>query len=198
MTAHNIPVPAPVCLGYSEIDQYPQDALDNAAIVIETMGTLLSSLDQHSDVLGSYDTRDGVNMILKAAAAQVKLATYHISRKLDDLEPRETYPRFAAAELNPLRGKPVNLEPGWDDYLWHSAAEWAAMELPGLPSDRAAALRFFGRDSSDADAGRVRRSDAGCDHYHVTALPQPAQDEFYRRMKDSGRAAEPAHRSASA
>lgn len=110
MTAHNIPVPAPVALGFSEVDKYPQDALDNAVIVIETMGTLLSSLDQHSDVLGSYDTRDGVNMILKAAAAQVKLATYHLNRKLDELTAQDsTYPRFgqggipAAARREPDR-----------------------------------------------------------------------------------------------
>ena len=109
MTAHNIPVPAPVALGFSEIDQYPQDALDNAAIVIETMGTLLSSLDQRSDVLAN-DALDGVNMILKAAAAQVKLATYHLNRRLDELTAQDsTYPRFgqggipAAARREPDR-----------------------------------------------------------------------------------------------
>ena len=95
MTAHNIPVPAPVALGFSEVDKYPQEALDNAVIVIQTMGTLLSNLDQHSDVLGNYDTRDGVDMILKAAAAQVKLATYHLNHRLGDLAARDdTYPRF--------------------------------------------------------------------------------------------------------
>lgn len=195
MTAHNIPVPAPVCLGYSEIDKYPQDALDNAAIVIETMGTLLSSLDQHSDVLGNYDTRDGVDMILKAAAAQVKLATYHINRKLDDLEPRETYPRFRPAEPNPLRGKPVNLEPGWDDHLWHSLAAWCDMGLPEMPETRQGCEW---RAKNESWTSRPREGRGGGYEYHVTCLPQAAQDEFWRRRDEAARQARMSARTATA
>ena len=198
MTAHNIPVPAPVCLGYSEIDKYPQDALDNAVIVIQTMGTLLSNLDQHSDVLGNYDTRDGVDMILKAAAAQVKLATYHINRRLDEAEPRATYPRFHPAEASPLRGKPVNLEPGWDDDLWHSAAEWAAMDLPGLPANRTAAIRFFGRLELGDEGCRPREGRGGGNEYHIITLPQPAQDEFWRRREEAAKQARMSARTATA
>ena len=63
--------------------------------------------------------------------------------------------------------------------VWHTAAEWAAMELPGLPVTKSGFIR---RARDEAWATRQREASGGGLEYPLAALPESARKEYVRRQ----------------
>lgn len=61
---------------------------------------------------------------------------------------------------------------------WHTAAEWAAMGLPGVPGTESGVIR---RAKTDGWALRPREASGGGREYPLSALPDAARVEFGRR-----------------
>lgn len=64
---------------------------------------------------------------------------------------------------------------------WHSAAEWAALNLPGVPRTK----QGFGKAAANWQPTRLRQGRGGGLEYHVSALPEAARLELGRRAAEA-------------
>lgn len=152
--------------GYANPSERPADTLIDASQALRAIGTLLANFDDHSDL--DTNTREGVDIILQSIARQIDAIAPGCRCAADDFS--APYPRFSTALTADADGH------------WHTLAEYAAMELPGLPtSDTDPRWLAIVKDWNNAR--RFRDETTGVREYNITYLPDDAQAEFYRRLQ---------------
>lgn len=169
----------PVYLGYTSPNRCPTEAITDAACVIQAMNTLLNGFSDLNDLIRAE--RDGIFFIFDAVQQQIRAAASRLDLPANQDEGK-VYPHFNSP--HELASKPhldrTNLAEDWDKHLWKTIEDWAALGL--VPADM-----LFGEFTAGFEAAKdtkaCRKAVNNQVEYHLTTLPQCAQDEFNRRAQ---------------
>lgn len=183
----------PVHFGWDSVEDNPSEAIGNVARVVAAMNHLLIQ-DRDPNELGENpngDERIGINLIFSACVDQLQTAArVLIERQGEPCHDNDsTYPKLSGSQPG-LDDDPdldeldlVNSQVG----EWHSAAEWTALGLDGMPVTRQGFHFMAKRECwvDEATKARKRSGRGGGWEYHIGALPKQAQIDWLARRTDT-------------